>query len=262
MKFNIITLFPELITHASAHGVLGTAFHKGLLQLRIVNPRQFATDIHKSVDDRPYGGGDGMVMMPEMAEASIKAVPPEDRGRVVYMSPQGPLLTNQKAQALAQAGSVTLLCGRYGGVDQRALLSLADEELSIGDYILSGGELAALTVMDTVGRFVPGVLGHQDSSASDSFSNGLLEAPQFTRPAQWAGMEVPAVLRSGNHALIKTWSEKLSQLVTLRKRPELILNRKDIDFRALEAFWKAMPEADKKVCGIDDLDRLPFPRRD
>lgn len=251
MRFQIITLFPEMMTHAASFGVLGQGIKKNLLQMRTVQPREFATDAHRTVDDRPYGGGDGMIMKPDILQACIESVRPTRR--VIYLSPQGPVLTTEKAQELAALEDVTLICGRYGGVDERVLATSVDEEISIGDYVLSGGEFAALVVMDAVSRFVPGVLGHSASAGTDSFSDGLLEWPQFTRPPEWQGMAVPEVLLSGHHDQIQAWREKLALLVTLKKRPRLLGARGAVDFKGLEAFWNTLSPEVKKACGIENM---------
>ena len=207
MRVALITVFPEMLSAVRDVGVTGRAVRDGRLVLDAVNPRDFTRDRHRSVDDRPYGGGPGMVMRPEPLAAAI------ERGReiagasapVIYLSPQGERLTDRRARALAEGAGMVLLAGRYEGVDERLLNEAVDEELSIGDYVLSGGELAALVVVDAVTRLLPGVLGHQDSAAEDSFADGLLDCPHYTRPEVYAGQAVPEVLRSGDHAAISRW---------------------------------------------------------
>lgn len=221
MKFSVVTVFPELIESTLQYGVLSQALATGLISIETCNPRSFSQDKHRTVDDRPFGGGDGMVMLAETLKAAINSVKTE-KSYVIYLSPQGPALTQDKVRNLAGLGrSLVLVCGRYGGIDQRVINDCIDEELSIGDYVLSGGELGALVVIDAVSRWVPGVLGHSESAASDSFSNGLLEAPQYSRPREFEGVMTPEVLLSGNHAKIEEWRFKVSLLVTLKKRPDL-----------------------------------------
>lgn len=272
LQIDVITLFPEMIDQATSHGVLGQALKSGHLKVLPHTPREFATDRHRTVDDRPFGGGDGMIMLAETLEKSIQAVKHKN-SRVIYLSPQGPVLTAEKARELSKAEHLVLVCGRYGGVDQRILNSLIDEELSIGDYVLSGGELGAVVVIDALARFIPGVLGHEDSADKDSFSEGLLEHPNFTRPREWQGMEVPEVLLSGNHALILEWKEKVSALVTLKKRPDLFksyLNKAQAHFDGLKKkktlaplaelkkFWNNLSVAEKKALGLDTLKEDDF----
>lgn len=251
MKFNVLTLFPELIQAGVSSGVLSQGIKKGLLDVQTLQLRDFATDAHRHVDDRPFGGGDGMILMPEILEAALKQVPP---GRVIYLSPQGARLTDAKVRALALEPQLTLVCGRYGGVDQRALNELVDEEISIGDYVLSGGELPALVLIDAVARQLPGVLGHEASAQEDSFAGGLLEHPHFTRPRDWKGMVVPEVLLSGNHSRIALWKQRLSQLVTLKKRPDLLADLSVSERNEIRSFWETLSPQEKAVCGLEDLD--------
>lgn len=222
-KFQVLTLFPELIKVGAEAGVLGQAQKKSLVSVQTVNPRDYTTDIHKTVDDRPFGGGDGMVMLYEplkKAYADIKSKGAD--GLLIYLSPQGSLWNDQKARTLASGSqSITLLCGRYAGVDQRFISEFVDEEISIGDYILSGGELAALCVIDSVARFIPGVLGNQASPHQESLANGLLECPQLTRPRDLPGFQVPEVLIGGNHALIEEFRFDVSLVRTYFLRPDL-----------------------------------------
>ncbi len=251
MKFQILTVFPSMIDSYLSQGVTAQAFKKNLFEYQILNPRDQATDNYKSVDDRPFGGGDGMVMLPEIMEATLRKRPFKN-DHIVYLSPQGKPFTDKKANELKSKNEVTLICGRYGGVDQRVLNEFVDEEISIGDYVLSGGELAALVLMDAVVRKIPGALGHSESADKDSFSIPGLEHPLFTRPQDWKGRKVPEILLSGNHALIEQWKINVSQLVTLKKRPDLLhLSPKEFD--VLKKFYKSMTEAEKKVCGIEDL---------
>ena len=253
VKFQVITLFPEMIENALAAGVVHQGLKKGLLRVTTLQPREGTTDAHRSVDDRPFGGGDGMVFMPDILEKAVDRAKATGPTRVIYLSPQGPRLTDEKLKSLAQESSLTLICGRYGGLDQRALYELVDEELSIGDYVISGGELAALVVIDGVARQLPGVLGHAESASADSFADGLLEAPQFTRPREWRGHGIPEVLLSGDHARIGAWRATLARLITLKKRPDLL---PDLDLKTkaeLQKLWSGLSPEDREICGLKEL---------
>ncbi len=272
LKIDIVTLFPEMIEGAVSHGVLGQALKGNLLTVQAHTPRLHATDKHRTVDDRPFGGGDGMIMLPETLEKTLLSLK-HNTSKVVYLSPQGSTLTDQKARELAKSEHLVLICGRYGGIDQRVINSYVDEEISIGDYVLSGGELGALVIVDAVARFIPGVLGHQDSANKDSFSDGLLEEPHFTRPRHYLDQEVPEVLLGGNHKLIAEWKKKVAALVTLKKRPDLFTNyldqerenfkatkkKKKIDpLRELQEFFNGLSEAERKVLGLSDISEEDF----
>lgn len=261
MKFSVITLFPQMIEEALQHGVVGQALKKNLFSLEAINPRQFTSDVHRTVDDRPFGGGDGMVMLYEPLKKSLESI--NERGTVIYLSPQGPRLTDAKVREISKLPAVTLLCGRYGGVDQRFLNEFVDEEISIGDYVLSGGEIGALALIDSVARFIPGVLGDESSALKDSVSCGYLEAPLFTRPREFVDekqvlQKVPDVLLSGNHALIEEWRGLVGLLLTLKKRPDLLqgnLFYKE-KCKSLNAFWKKLSSEDKKILGLEDFPPL------
>lgn len=224
MWAGVVTLFPEMFTALTGHGVTGRAVKRGQLTVEYSNPRDHAHDRHRTVDDRPFGGGPGMLMKVEPLLEAIEAIrekapsPP----RVIYLSPQGQPLTQQRATELAQLDSMVLLCGRYEGIDERIIEMCVDEEISIGDYVLSGGELGAMVLLDAVTRLIPGVLGHADSAVEDSFSEGWLDCPHYTRPEEFAGQHVPEVLLSGNHALIRRWRLKQSLGRTWQRRPELL----------------------------------------
>ena len=223
MTFDIVTIFPAMIESALAAGVVGRAIDSGLIDVAIHDLRDFTTDRHRSVDDVPYGGGPGMVMKPEPIFKALDAIE-ATRGEaltVLLTSPQGQLLTQAEAERLSAKPHVVLLCGRYEGVDER-VRSRVDEEISIGDYVLSGGELPALVVLDAIARFVPGVVGDDQSVAEDSFSRGLLDFPHYTRPAEVGTDRVPDVLLSGNHAEIRRWRKRESLARTLARRPELL----------------------------------------
>lgn len=224
MDIAVVTLFPEMFSAVSDYGVTGRAVNGGGLRLSCVNPRTFTADRHQTVDDRPYGGGPGMVMMaPPLAKAIAAAKSQVAAGaNVIYLSPQGQPLSQAKLVALAQAPSLVLLAGRYEGVDERLINELVDEEISIGDYVLSGGELAAMVVIDGIGRLLPGVLGHPLSAEQDSFTDGLLDCPHYTRPETYQGEGVPPVLTSGNHEAIRRWRLKQSLGRTWQRRPDLL----------------------------------------
>jgi len=259
--FQVITVFPEMIAAAMSVGVFSQAAKNSLLTLSCLNPRDFTTDLHRTVDDRPFGGGDGMIMLPEPLEKSITAAKAAHPGaKVVYLSPQGQQLTHKKAFELSQDSTgLILLCGRYGGIDQRVINQFVDEEISTGDYVISGGELAACVVMDAVSRFIPGVLGHKDSADKDSFAEGLLEHPNFTRPREYQGQGVPEVLVGGNHKKINEWKELVSFLVTLQKRPDLIIKSEE-QKRLTAAFrlWSSMTGEERELLGLTKLHEGDF----
>lgn len=222
MRVHVLTLFPEIFPPVLASSILGRAQAKGLLDVDLVNPREFTKDPHRKVDDRPYGGGAGMVMMPEPVFLAMEAVRAKDPGtRGILLTPQGEPFTQAKARAYAALDSLTLVCGHYEGVDERIRTGLGLEELSVGDYVLSGGEIAALTVIDAVTRLLPGALGDPRSAEDESFSAGVLEYPQFTRPPVFRGMEVPEVLRNGHHAEIAAWRKAQAERRTRERRPDL-----------------------------------------
>jgi len=226
MTFDLVTIFPRMVEAGLAEGVVSRGRERGLLDIVVHDLREFTTDRHRSVDDVPYGGGPGMVMKPEPIFKALDAIDArrglrQRNGIVLLMSPQGTRLTQAGAEALSRKEHVVLLCGRYEGVDER-VRSRVDEEVSIGDYVLSGGELPALVVIDAVARFVPGVVGDDQSVAEDSFSRGLLDFPHYTRPAAVGSERVPDVLLSGNHAEIRRWRKRESIARTLARRPELL----------------------------------------
>ena len=210
MKFNVVTLFPDLISSVANVGVLGRAIKNGLLQLECWNPRDYTHDKHRTVDDRPYGGGPGMLMKVEPLRDAIQAARKSagKDARVIYLSPQGQPLTQQAVQEMAKQSGLVLIAGRYEGIDERIIEKEVDEEWSIGDYVLSGGELPALVIIDAVARMIPGVLGDEDSAAQDSFMDGLLDCPHYTRPEEIEGQRVPGVLLGGNHKAIEQWRMK------------------------------------------------------
>lgn len=227
MRIALVSLFPEMFAAVAGHGVTGRAVSKGQVALTCCNPRDYTVDVHRTVDDRPYGGGPGMLMKIEPLQQAIAAAR-EVAGRnarVVYLSPQGRPFHHGKAMELAQLEGLVLVAGRYEGVDERLIEAEVDEELSIGDYVLSGGELAAMVVVDAVTRLLPDVLGHESSASEDSFANGLLDCPHYTRPEIYQGKGVPDVLLSGNHEAIRRWRLKQALGRTWERRPELLRDR-------------------------------------
>ncbi|MCL1080237.1 tRNA (guanosine(37)-N1)-methyltransferase TrmD [Parashewanella spongiae] len=226
MWLGIISLFPEMFRTVTDFGVTGRAVKNGLLELSIWNPRDFTHDRHNTVDDRPFGGGPGMLMMVQPLRDAIHAAKAAagDDVKVVYLSPQGRKLDQRGVEELAINQKLVLVCGRYEGIDERIIQTEVDEEWSIGDYVLSGGELPAMTLIDSVSRLIPGVLGKQASAEQDSFSEGLLDCPHYTRPEHLDDLSVPAVLLSGNHEKIRSWRMKQSLGRTLLRRPELLEN--------------------------------------
>ena len=226
MRFDVVTLFPEMFQAMLGKGVTGRAFERGLVELSLWNPRDYALDVHRTVDDRPYGGGPGMVMKLEPLLAAIgDARLAAPQARVVYLSPQGRAFNQQAAAKLAQRNSMILLAGRYEGIDERIINRCVDEEWSIGDYVLSGGELPAMVLIDCIVRLLPGVLGDEDSAQQDSFMDGLLDCPHYTRPEIFEGEAVPAVLLSGDHEAIRRWRLQQSLGRTWLRRPELVQER-------------------------------------
>jgi tRNA (guanine37-N1)-methyltransferase len=229
LRIDVITIFPELFEPFRRTGVLGGACERGLIALEAHDLRGWTQDRHRTVDDIPYGGGPGMVMKPEPLVAAIEALAgakgPGRRAQVALLSPQGTPFTGQRAKELAGIEHLLLVCGRYEGVDQRVIDLAVDEEISIGDYVLAGGEVAAMAVIEAVSRFVPGVLGNPDSTVSESFEQGRLEGPQYTRPVEFRGLVVPEVLRSGDHAKIARWRRERGQERTERRRPDLLAAR-------------------------------------
>lgn len=223
MKFDILSLFPGYFKGPFDESILKRAKEKGILEINLIDIRDFSTNKWKRVDDRPFGGGPGMVMMAEPVVAAIRSVKTE-KARVIGLSPQGRKLDARKAKELASYEHLILVCGHYEGIDQRAIDIEVDEEISIADVVLTNGCLAAIVLVDSVARFVPGVLGHADAANDDSFQNGLLEAGQYTRPVSFEGREVPSVLREGNHQAIKEWREAEAREKTARIRPDLLVS--------------------------------------
>lgn len=229
MKIKVLTIFPEMLEPVLHSSILGRAMEKGLLEVELVNIRDYSKNKHKNTDDYPFGGGAGMVMLAQPIVDAMRAAMGENfQGRRIYLSPRGRTLNQQIVEELAGEQELILLCGHYEGVDQRALDLVIDEELSVGDYVLTGGELPALIVIDAVSRLIPGVLGSEESPEDESFSTGLLEYPQYTRPRVFEGLEAPEVLLNGHHANIQKWRREQSLEITLKRRPEL-LERASLD---------------------------------
>lgn len=228
MQFDVVTLFPEMFSAITQSGITRRAFEQHRCGLGLWNPRDFTTDNYRTIDDRPYGGGPGMVMLPRPLEAALGAAKARQTQfglaapRVIYLSPQGRALNHQRVMQLAQESGLVLLCGRYEAVDQRVLDRCVDEEISLGDFVLSGGELPAMALMDAVIRQLPGVLNDSGSAVEDSFVNGLLDCPHYTRPEVYESSPVPRVLMSGNHAEIAKWRRQQALIATREKRPDLI----------------------------------------
>ena len=230
MQLGIVTLFPEMFAAVTEHGISGRAVRSGLMNLELFNPRDYTTDKHRTVDDKSFGGGPGMLMKTEPLMASIAAARQAvaekqmigEKAKVIYLSPQGQTLKQDSIIDLAKRESMVLLCGRYQGIDNRVLESEIDEEWSLGDFVISGGELAAMTLIDAMTRFQPGALGDEGSALEDSFSNGLLHSPEYTRPQSIDGSDVPKVLLSGDHEAIRKWRLKQSLGATWLKRPDLL----------------------------------------
>ncbi|HEX4171053.1 MAG TPA: tRNA (guanosine(37)-N1)-methyltransferase TrmD [Acetobacteraceae bacterium] len=218
-RASVLTLFPEMFPGPLAHSLAGRALHSGLWSLQAVDIRDFARDRHRTVDDTPFGGGAGMVLRPDVVDAAIASV--IDARPIVFLTPRGGRMTQRDVERYAAAPGVILLCGRYEGVDQRVIEARAMQEVSIGDYVLSGGELAALVLLDATVRLLPGVMGAADSAVEESFSQHLLEYPHYTRPAEWQGRRVPDVLLSGNHAAVAAWRQAEAESITRARRPDL-----------------------------------------
>ena len=255
IRFDVVTLFPEMFAAVTHSGISGRALETGLWSIGLWNPRDFTRDNYRTVDDRPYGGGPGMVMLGEPLEQALDAALGAQHeqfgqaggGKVIYLSPQGRKLDHAKVMELAGRTAVTLLCGRYEGIDERLIERRVDEELSIGDYVLSGGELAAMTLIDAVVRQIPGALGDGQSAAEESFVDGLLDCPQYTRPELYRDARVPEVLLSGHHENIRRWRLKQALGRTWLRRPELLAARKlsEDEGKLLEEFQRESGELGK-----------------
>lgn len=254
MKFVVVSLFPEMFTALTQYGVSGRAFKQDIAQLEVINPRQFSEDKHQTVDDRPYGGGPGMLMKAEPLAKAIglaksKAKSLTKPAKVVYLSPQGKPLEQADVVRFSQHESMILLCGRYEGIDERLIESEVDEQYSLGDFVLSGGELAAMALIDATLRLLPDVLGHEDSAIEDSFMQGLLDCPHYTRPEVFNGVSVPSVLLSGDHKRIKQWRAMQALGRTQALRPDLLekleLNQEQIKLLNEYQHQQAQPEREQ-----------------
>jgi len=248
VRIHIVSLFPEYFRGAFDCGPVRIAQKKGVLEIAFVNPRDFTSDPHRTVDDYPFGGGPGMVLKPEPLFQAVESVLSPD-SHVVLLSPQGTMFHQDLARQFSQLPHLVLICGRYKGVDERVRLALANTEVSIGDYVLAGGEAAAVVVVEAVARLLPGAVGDEDSVASDSFAAGLLDAPYYTRPAEFRGLVVPAVLLSGDHAQVARWRRCQALLTTARRRPDLlrnqVLSEAEREFLSLE-LGKEEPDGQKE----------------
>lgn len=252
MKIVVITLFPELVEQALAFGVLGRAVERGVLAVETVNPRQFVTDVHKTVDDRPYGGGPGMVLKAEPLRLAMQdAMRRVPMARRILLAADGVPVTQRKVAELAQRAELVLVAGRYEGVDERFVDACTDESLSVGDVVLSGGELPALMVIDAVARLLPGTLGDAESAVQESFTDGWLDWPHYTRPETWEGRAVPPVLLGGNHAAIGRWRRKQALGRTWQRRPDLLAER-DLSNEERRLLDEYLAEQDATRYGASD----------
>ena len=246
MKIAILSLFPEMFESFLSTSIIGRAREEKLIDIRPVDIRPYSEKKHKNTDDYPFGGGAGMVMMVQPIVDCVRDMRKQGfSGKCIYMSPRGKPLTQQKVMELAQEDGLILLCGHYEGVDQRAIDLVVDEEISLGDFVLTGGELAAMALTDAVARYVPGVLGSDESTGEESFTDGLLEYPQYTRPREYEGMEVPEVLVGGDHAKIRKWRRKQSLLTTLKMRPDLF---DAAEMTAKERAWAMETVQEDETC--------------
>lgn len=242
-RFFVLTLFPEMIEETLSHSIMGRAQKEGYISVEAVDIRDFTMDKHRHVDDYPYGGGAGLVMQGQPIYDAYRSLLPRAEGaRVVFMTPQGRPFTQRVAEELAQEEKLVFLCGHYEGVDERVIEEIVTDEISLGDFVLTGGELAAITIIDSVSRLVPGVLGKEESFAEESFSEGLLEYPQYTRPPVFLGREVPEVLLSGHHGRVARWRREQALIRTAQKRPDLLekaaLTREDLEFLRKQGITK------------------------
>jgi tRNA (guanine37-N1)-methyltransferase len=248
MRIDVISLFPEILEGPLRASLLGRAVAQGILEVSVTNPRDFTSDRHRTVDDEPYGGGAGMVMKCGPLFDAVESL--RDRNsleRVVLLSPRGTPLTQARVRSLAEAPDLVLICARYEGVDERVSAGLVTEEISIGDFVLSGGELPALVLIEALSRMLPGVVGDWESVETDSFFNGILGPPQYTRPPEFRGMAVPEVLRNGNHAAIRRWRRKEALRATLARRPELLRDMSKEDESLLAELRREASGADKEL---------------
>lgn len=226
MKFDVLTLFPEMFEPIK-QSIIGKAAEKNLIEINLINIRDFSGNKHKKVDDTPYGGGAGMIMMPDVVYKAYLSIQDRENAKVIYLSPKGKTLNQSKVESLSKEEHIILLCGHYEGIDQRVIDEIVDEEVSIGDYVLTGGEIPAMVVIDSVSRYIEGVL-KEESIMEESFSNGLLEYPQYTRPEVFLNKKVPEVLLSGHHENVRKWREEQSLEITKQKRPDLLEKKLEV----------------------------------
>lgn len=272
LHITVVTLFPKEFLAMCEFGVLGQALRDQKFSLSVVNPRDFTNDAHHTVDDRPFGGGDGMVMLTAPLRAALShaqlGVAPEatlsSSTHRVYLSPQGQPLVDATVKRLSGLTRLVLVCGRYGGVDQRFLNECIDEEISLGDFVISGGEPAAFALVDAISRKIPGVLGHQDSAEMDSFARGWLEGPSYTRPQEVDGQKVPEILLSGDHQKIAKWRDRVAKLTTLQRRPDLVakIGLTDQERQDLEKFRQGMSQEELRLLGLSGSSTLPLASRE
>ncbi len=233
LRFDFITLFPQMVLASARHSMLLRAEQDGIVSFQATDPREFTTDNHRTVDDKPYGGGPGMLMKPEPVYKAFNSLNVENDAAVIFPDPTGPLYTQADAEQLAQQKHIVFICGHYEGIDERIAQKLATHRFSIGDYVLTGGELPALVIADSIVRLLPGVLGCSESLSIDSHNDALLSSPQYTRPDEFLDLDVPEVLKSGNHGAVETWKRKQALLLTRRNRPDLFckarLESRDLD---------------------------------
>jgi tRNA (guanine37-N1)-methyltransferase len=246
MNFHVLTIFPGIVTGAASGSILGKALEKGVISLNAIDIRDYATNKHNTVDDYPYGGGPGMVMKPEPIYGAIQSLSLPEGSPLLLLTPQGERFDHAMARDLASHSALALLCGRYEGIDDRVRDLIPVREVSLGDFILTGGEFAALAIIDAVARFVPGVLGDEESATDESFATGLLEYPQYTRPPEFMGQRVPDILLSGDHGRVARWRREQSLLRTLQKRPDLLetadLTQEDLEFLEKAKFGQISDE--------------------
>lgn len=252
MRFDVISIFPDLFTGYLDGGVVGQAVRSGKIEFSVTNPRKFTKDVHQTVDDRPFGGGDGMLMKVEpLSQAIEKVLAKSVERRVIYTSPSGTTWSDSMARRwAAEKKDLVLICGRYGGIDQRIIHRYVDEEISIGDYVLSGGELAALVILDSVARFLEGVIGNEASPENDSFAHGLLEAPHFTRPREFSGLAVPEVLLGGDHKKIDLFKRSVSVVLTHLRRPDLVAGQDPAVLKKAKQVLRGYSQKEIELCGI------------
>jgi len=255
--FDLVTLFPGMFDSFLRESLIGKALEKGIFSVRVIDIRDFAADKHRTADDRPFGGGPGMVLKPEPTAGAVRFArrsgPETGRGMVVLLTPAGETLTQAKVEALARLDHLILICGRYEGVDERISQSLVDEEISVGDYVLAGGEVPAMLLVEAAARLLPGVVGKMEFAQEETFSDGLLEYPHYTRPRVFQGLEVPEVLLSGDHAAIRAWRRRESLRRTLSRRPDLLLKAglSSEDARYLEEIRRERGEAEGRTKELD-----------